>query len=103
MTIASHLAELRKKHETLSEMVELAQRSPGTDDLQIADLKNTSSIRGAGASTAAEFLRSFVEGTDWAHLDIAGSAFVENGGRMYFGHGATGAGVRLLTNYLSNQ
>jgi hypothetical protein len=39
MTIASHLAELRKKHETLSEMVELAQRSPGTDDLQIADLK----------------------------------------------------------------
>ncbi len=70
---------------------------------QIADLKNTSSIRGAGASTAAEFLRSFVEGTDWAHLDIAGSAFVENGGRMYFGHGATGAGVRLLTNYLSNQ
>ncbi len=39
MTIASHLAELRKKHENLSEMVELAQRSPGTDDLQIADLK----------------------------------------------------------------
>ncbi len=38
MTIASHLAELRKKHETLSEMVELAQRSPGTADLQIADL-----------------------------------------------------------------
>src|SRR6185295_9379540 len=60
---------------------------------QIADLKNTSSIRGAGACTAAEFLRSFTEGTTWAHLDIAGSAFVENGSRMYFGHGATGAGV----------
>ena len=39
MTIASHLAELRKKHETLSEMVEVAQRSPGTDDLQIAEWK----------------------------------------------------------------
>jgi hypothetical protein len=39
MTIASHLAELRKKHETLSELVEVAQRSPGTDDLQIAELK----------------------------------------------------------------
>jgi leucyl aminopeptidase len=69
---------------------------------QIADLKNTSSIRGAGACTAAEFLRSFVDGTDWAHLDIAGSAFVDNGARMYFGHGATGAGVRVVTNYLLN-
>ena len=69
---------------------------------QIADLKNTSTIRGAGACTAAEFLRSFTEGTDWAHLDIAGSAFVENGCRMYYNHGATGAGVRLVTNYLLN-
>jgi leucyl aminopeptidase len=66
----------------------------------IADLKNTSSIRGAGASTAAEFLHSFVGDTKWAHLDIAGSAYVEGQGRFYFGHGATGAGVRLLTNYL---
>jgi hypothetical protein len=39
MTIASHLVELRKKHETLSEMVEQAQRSPGLDALKIADLK----------------------------------------------------------------
>jgi hypothetical protein len=39
MTIASHLVELRKKHEALSEMVEQAQRSPGTDALKIADLK----------------------------------------------------------------
>ncbi len=37
MTIASHLQELRRKHETLSDMVEKAQRSPGTDDLKIAD------------------------------------------------------------------
>jgi len=39
MTIASHLVELRKKHEALSEMVEHAQRRPGADDLKIADLK----------------------------------------------------------------
>ncbi|MBK6466136.1 MAG: DUF465 domain-containing protein [Rhodobacter sp.] len=39
MTIASHLQELRKKHETLSAMVEEAQRSPGSDDLQIAEWK----------------------------------------------------------------
>ncbi len=39
MTIASHLVELRRKHEALSEMVETAQRSPATDALKIADLK----------------------------------------------------------------
>ena len=39
MSIASHLVELRKKHEALSEMVEQAQRNPGTDALKIADLK----------------------------------------------------------------
>jgi len=39
MTIASHLQELRKKHEALSEMVEQAQRSPGSDDIQISEWK----------------------------------------------------------------
>ncbi len=39
MTIASHLQELRRKHETLSEQVEKAQRNPGMDDLQIAAMK----------------------------------------------------------------
>ena len=39
MTIASHLQELRKKHEALSTQVEAAQRSPGSDDLKIADMK----------------------------------------------------------------
>jgi leucyl aminopeptidase len=67
----------------------------------IADLKNTSNIKGGGANTAAEFLHQFTEGTTWAHLDIAGSAYAEGmTGRMYYGHGATGAGVRLLTHYL---
>ena len=39
MTVASHISELKKKHENLSDMVERAQRAPGTSDLQIADLK----------------------------------------------------------------
>ena len=39
MTVASHLHELRRKHESLSDMVEQAQRSPATDDLKIAELK----------------------------------------------------------------
>jgi hypothetical protein len=39
MTIQSHLVELRRKHDSLSELVEVAQRSPGADDLKIAELK----------------------------------------------------------------
>ena len=68
----------------------------------IADLKNISSVKGAGASTAATFLSEFVGDTQWAHLDIAGTSFVEGAGRFYFGHGATGSGVRLISQYLLN-
>ncbi len=39
MTMSSHLEELRKKHQSLSEQVEEAQRSPAVDDLSITDLK----------------------------------------------------------------
>jgi hypothetical protein len=39
MTVASHLQELRRKHENLSDIVEQAQRSPATDDLKIAELE----------------------------------------------------------------
>lgn len=39
MTMASHLVELRRKHDSLSDMVEQAQRSPGSDALKIAELK----------------------------------------------------------------
>jgi len=65
----------------------------------IADIKNISNQRGsAGSMTAAEFLHSFVGDTAWAHLDIAGTAFVDGDSRMYFGHGATGYGVRLMVD-----
>ena len=63
----------------------------------IADIKNVGLPRGAaGTLTAAEFLRQFTNDLPWAHLDIAGTAFTEKG-RFYFDYGATGAGVRLLT------
>jgi len=39
MSVTAHLEELRRKHRTLSEEVEKAQRSPGIDDLHIARLK----------------------------------------------------------------
>jgi hypothetical protein len=39
MSVASHVEELRRKHETLSSLVEKEQRSPATDQLRIAELK----------------------------------------------------------------
>ncbi len=39
MTIASHLQELRRKHESLSDHVVAAQRQPATDPLKIAEMK----------------------------------------------------------------
>jgi hypothetical protein len=39
MSVLSHIEELKKKHQTLSEAVEAAQRSPATNDLDIARMK----------------------------------------------------------------
>ncbi len=70
---------------------------------RIADLQNVNyGNKGmAGASTAAAFLQEFVGKTDWAHLDIAGTAFVSKP-KKYESPMGTGFGVRLLTNYLEN-
>ncbi len=39
MALSSHLDELRRKHESLSQQVEEALRKPGYDDLRITELK----------------------------------------------------------------
>ncbi len=39
MTLSSHLEELRKKHRTLSDEVEEAQRCLGTSDISITEMK----------------------------------------------------------------
>jgi leucyl aminopeptidase len=64
----------------------------------VADLKNTGG-RDGGAITAAAFLSSFVEKTPWAHLDIAGTAYVDKA-TPYQPRGATGVGVRLLAEWM---
>lgn len=39
MSVTAHIDQLKKKHQSLSQAVEKAQRAPGVDDLAIADLK----------------------------------------------------------------
>jgi leucyl aminopeptidase len=71
-------------------------------DSLYADVRNTGAIRAAGASKGALFLQRFVdEGTPWAHLDIAGTAYV--GSHMdYHPKGGTGVMVRTLTLFAEN-
>ena len=64
----------------------------------IADLKNSGS-RDGGSISAAWFLKQFVGATRWAHLDIAGTAWLDKA-RPYAPKGASGVGVRLLIDYL---
>lgn len=66
----------------------------------IADMKNTGSRMG-GASAAGVFLQEFVDGPKWAHIDIAGTAYLEKPQKEFIA-GATGAGVRTLLNYIKN-
>jgi leucyl aminopeptidase len=74
------------------------------DDMksEVADIKNSGG-RWGGASTAAAFLKFFVkQGVAWAHLDIAGTAWTTKT-QPYHPVGATGAGVRLVTEYLAGR
>jgi leucyl aminopeptidase len=63
---------------------------------RVAQLTNLSQpSRQASAITAGEFLHHFAGDVPWAHLDIAGVA--DDVTRPYYDKGATGFGVRLLT------
>jgi len=74
---------------------EYGKRVEGT----VADLRNVAG-REAGTIFGALFLHRFVpKGTPWAHLDIAGTAWRDNGS-PYHQKGATGTPVRTLITWL---
>ncbi|RLB71830.1 MAG: leucyl aminopeptidase [Deltaproteobacteria bacterium] len=66
-----------------------------------ADVKNTGG-RAAGTITAAAFLQAFADQYTWAHLDIAGMAWAEQG-KAGQPKGGTGFGVRALIEYLRGE
>ncbi|MFB9262022.1 leucyl aminopeptidase [Bradyrhizobium erythrophlei] len=68
-------------------------------DSQFADMKNSSG-RNGGSITAAQFLQRFVDGTPWAHLDIAGTAMGAPKSEINQSWGS-GYGVRLLDRLVS--
>lgn len=69
-------------------------------DSQFADMKNTGGRHG-GSITAAQFLQRFVDGTPWAHLDIAGTAMGAPKTDVNQSWGS-GYGVRLLDRLVAD-
>jgi leucyl aminopeptidase len=67
----------------------------------VADVKNSGG-RWAGAITAALFLKKFVGGRPWVHLDIAGTSIIEEASD-YIPRGGSGVGVRLLMDFLRHR
>jgi leucyl aminopeptidase len=59
-----------------------------------ADIANIGG-RWGGSITAAKFLEEFVEGKPWAHLDIAGTAWLDEA-KPYLAKGPTGLPVRTF-------
>lgn len=67
----------------------------------IADMQNIGKDREAGSITAAQFLQRFVNGTPWAHLDIAGVAWSKKDSDT-IPRGATAFGVSLLNQLVAD-
>jgi leucyl aminopeptidase len=64
----------------------------------IADIKQTGG-KYASAVTAAKILEQFVGDAQWAHLDIAGTDFIDTK-KPYQEYGATGVAVRTLAEFV---
>ncbi len=98
-------AALQTASEGTGELVWRLPLHPDFKDLtrgKVADLVNASEVRKASSAYAASFLEEFVDGTPWAHLDIAGTAWDQDN-REYVGKGATGWGVRTLVNWAAGK
>jgi leucyl aminopeptidase len=78
---------------------------PCTDDYRdqiksdIADIRNTGNSRYGGATTAAMFLKEFVGDTPWIHLDIAGTAWIDDN-KPWQSKGPSGIAVRSITEWV---
>jgi len=95
-------AMMKASKETNEKVWELPLIEEYRDDIKsdIADLKNIGAGKGeAGSITAGLFLSEFVGDYKWMHIDIAGPVWTYKGS-AYTQKGATGYGLRLLTQFL---
>ena len=114
VALGEKIAGVFTRDETLAEAViaageathERCWRLPLPEDYKemlkskFADIRNIGANRWGGAIAAALFLSEFVGDTRWAHIDIAGPAYVKKAGD-YCEPGGTGFGVRLVIELLN--
>ena len=113
VTFGSKYTALVSDSRVLSEMIQKASGASGErvwplpadesfltplKESAVADYKNAGT-KGGGTIAAGLFIREFAEGRHFAHLDIAGPAFLE-GEEDGLAAGGTGCGVRLLYHTL---
>ena len=111
VALGQHVSGLMSSDDALAAELEAAGRRAGdpcwrlpiaeeyADQLKsnFADLANVAGREG-GAITAACFLWKFTDGLRWAHLDIAGTAYVSGAAK-----GSTGRPVPMLVDYCLNR
>jgi len=111
IALGSHFTGLFANDDDLAEQLlaagdhadDRAWRLPVTEEYgeqlksNFADFANVSGREG-GASTAAAYLAKFAKDLKWAHLDIAGTAYLSGSQK-----GSTGRAVPLLVDYLLNR
>jgi leucyl aminopeptidase len=91
-------------HKANAEAGEKMWRLPLDDEYKeqirstIADIMNTGG-RSGGAITAAMFLKEFAEETPWIHLDIAGTAWMEEQ-KPWIAKGPSGIALRSLVEFV---
>ncbi len=114
VALGTEHAGLFSNNDELSERLTLAGRATGEHvwrmplgsaydkliDSKFADMKNTGP-RFGGSITAAQLLQRFVDGTPWAHLDIAGTGMGAPSNDINTSFG-TGYGVRLLDRLVTD-
>jgi leucyl aminopeptidase len=114
IALAGHAAGLMGNDEWLLDRVYEAGRASGDRawplplwseyrkmvQSDVADIKNTAG-RGGGAITAGAFLGAFTNTYRWVHLDIAGVAWNDTTRSYNSGSGGTGAGVRILAEFMN--
>ena len=114
VALGTEHAGLFSNNDELSERLALAGRATGEHvwrmplgpaydkliDSKFADMKNTGGRYG-GSITAAQLLQRFVDGTPWAHLDIAGTGIGAPASDINTSFG-TGYGVRLLDRLVAD-
>lgn len=98
--LADRLIEAGKGVDEQVWRLPLAEAYDRDIDSDAADVKNIGGGRAGGSIIGAQFLQRFVNGTRWAHLDIAGTAWSSKNAPTV-PKGATAFGVRLLDRLVS--